>query len=1546
MTQAGGSATINGVLYQILGSIDWAVRIRLSATVESDDFSKALLILEPAGGGGDVVIKWDTGRIVEQWKAKSDHKTWSLAKVIDTVIPDLYLSVSVNHLDAKSEYRFITEGRRGNWERAEEFFKSLNPPIPDDPLESLDDNDEISSFKRERLVGDKKKSVTCKFTRRTLFKEIADKVRERKAISEESETTTYQKLWHLLARFELKKPLAKEELEKRINAFLYGVVDYCEQIDGKRRELCGFIMQQVAKGEMKLSPKELLKGAGLNARSLEDWLTIKKELDRSLEYAFENIARYIPSEDVRKTPDWPEGIDILLLSGESGQGKTWQLAKLASDMRMPAVFIEAKGDAEKTLEDASRIIWKDVAGHDNLITLDRIVSRREEIHKTLNNRTSWLLLCIDDIQSIREARELIRKDWEGWVIRLTMTVPPTIGQILKKEASEKVHLIEVQDFTFEELRRYLQCRNRKWEIVPPDVRSTLFRPFLAKLYCDLPESPEWVPINEYQLYEKYWKRIDIAREQADFPNDASLLIRLVRTIFEETYPWTSGQIEDVGLNNEARKRLESIGWLKRLDNNYAGIWHDRLLNWAVAESLITERREKAITCEELGNKLAGLLGEKTTYAGKYLGYVLMDVLWIASDARNPLSNEVHKYLSIIDSSSKIPSTKFYRDSLPTLGDRIIPAIIQRVRTSKTKTEHSWFLRDALIEIGKKSPDAVKKSALQLLDDPLSELKQAAAGVLSKYPCADALEKLWRLHKHNVKLRENKNNRYAFWLYQDTSAALNACIQLDSSWLVEKIHNVRSDEPVWELAYKLGLVDPSATNIWLEVRDELFEKVPEHKARCLIHCVRHFKDTEKITWVESCLEVTEDEDKDFIRASALAVLALFEPQKTLRYLEKKLLSMWELPMTRGWWLPELLIRVPGETRQYLRNLMIKFPDKFWDIAHIYKNYENEMDVETLNLLLERLEQRLSDIRQNADLSETGSTPFLNILNFFSKISRYELLSCFESKANSVLERELVEIAYLRVGKEERYLKDIKLILLKIGGCGLTKVINTELTHTDPDVRISGIGWSSVQPDSKTFLNLKKIIQSDVLWDMNDNSTFPLEQLYATTNLACLGDIETMIDAILKWGNDVASIHLSQIITKQFLRSKTLLADLNQCLESDDSDQRGKAILILGYGKRTEFAKRIRELFQEASPDSKLAFYCLIAMYELKDEDERTVKCIKKQLYPYETEYGRLAGETLLEIGTPEAIKVIKEYIEYSINNINQPSIPENALDLAVNLAKRFPAEIMFSAQIIWKKIKELPQEDLKPIWFECIGYLEDAEVSYWLWDRISSTKSQERAIFAIRGSAKFDPDVAFEAAQQLLKDSLNSKALIPELLVELDVKRAIPILCEHIAYERENLCHQSIGRALRNSEYTDFILEHVESLCKSSSSIEIQAGVELCGWQEGNFIEDMLNGYALNDPDAEVRKTAIEALKRYRQRQGTRKLIDILKSAKGCQRWSILEAILQQEDPYLLTNEKDPLCLFKVLENMPFRFSIYAQEKIDERIKEIKKKAEEIDAKLK
>jgi hypothetical protein len=112
MSQAGGSATINGILYQLLGAISRATNIRLRAACEDGDIVEATLVIEPVGGGGDLRIYFPGKQQVEQWKAKGDHGPWSFQQVITSVIPDLYLAVRESDLDDQSEYRFV-EGHRG-----------------------------------------------------------------------------------------------------------------------------------------------------------------------------------------------------------------------------------------------------------------------------------------------------------------------------------------------------------------------------------------------------------------------------------------------------------------------------------------------------------------------------------------------------------------------------------------------------------------------------------------------------------------------------------------------------------------------------------------------------------------------------------------------------------------------------------------------------------------------------------------------------------------------------------------------------------------------------------------------------------------------------------------------------------------------------------------------------------------------------------------------------------------------------------------------------------------------------------------------------------------------------------------------------------------------------------------------------------------------------------------------------------------------------------------------------------------------------------------
>lgn len=179
MSQAGGSATINGILYQLLGVISRAANLRFRAAYEDGDIVEALLVIEPTRGGGDLRIYFPGKQQVEQWKARGDHGSWSFQQLITSVIPDLYLAVRESSLDDQSEYKFVTEGRRGGWSEAQEIFRGLTrSPTLEDPLSLLDCQTPI------------RVSPQQSYTPRELFLQIAAAVRKREATRTEPEQVT------------------------------------------------------------------------------------------------------------------------------------------------------------------------------------------------------------------------------------------------------------------------------------------------------------------------------------------------------------------------------------------------------------------------------------------------------------------------------------------------------------------------------------------------------------------------------------------------------------------------------------------------------------------------------------------------------------------------------------------------------------------------------------------------------------------------------------------------------------------------------------------------------------------------------------------------------------------------------------------------------------------------------------------------------------------------------------------------------------------------------------------------------------------------------------------------------------------------------------------------------------------------------------------------------------------------------------------------------------------------------------------------------------
>src|SRR5580700_7573738 len=142
-SKQGGAGMIHGVVYQLLWSLLRAAKMYVDTDL-SDDLSRATqttIILEPAGGGGDLREINASGRIIQQ--IKSGNHSWSLTTIVNDVLPDLYKAVDPGQQN--DTFQFITDGWAGDWQNVSAFFTSLRlPPCPEhEALLALDDSKHI-----------------------------------------------------------------------------------------------------------------------------------------------------------------------------------------------------------------------------------------------------------------------------------------------------------------------------------------------------------------------------------------------------------------------------------------------------------------------------------------------------------------------------------------------------------------------------------------------------------------------------------------------------------------------------------------------------------------------------------------------------------------------------------------------------------------------------------------------------------------------------------------------------------------------------------------------------------------------------------------------------------------------------------------------------------------------------------------------------------------------------------------------------------------------------------------------------------------------------------------------------------------------------------------------------------------------------------------------------------------------------------------------------------------------------------------------------------
>jgi hypothetical protein len=1516
MVNRGGSAAINGFLYQIIGSLHWATYISLKSRLEGDELVEARLILEPQKGG-DIQIQGRRRRIVEQWK--TGGSTWSVRRVINEIVPDLYLAVLDDDLDDESEYVFVTEGRKGNWQNIDEFLKRITAqPIPPDPLQLLDDTRRIAFF------------ANAKHTEREFFLSVADRVRQNKQTKGNSDLLLFRKLWHLLGRLRIRQAVSAERLEREIDQFLLAIVDFRENVGAKRRELVGYLFEMAAIGEEQLDANDIFKRAGLTATSLADWVNLKRNLNGQLDRILA-LEGYSASADVRQPCDWSPDSSILMLSGESGQGKTWRLAAFASGAAAGSgivVWIKATGDADKDLQKAANIIWQDTLNHDQPLAIDRIVNRLKAILPGLPE--SWLTLCIDDVHSGKETNQLLDADWKAWGIRLAVTVPPNIAKAAQNRARDRLHAIQVSDFTTSELRILLKRHGFEWGDVPSDLRGLLKRPLMAKLFIETasPGSGSQPP-TEYALLERFWERIQNAHDQIDFPLDLALMRNLASEILKSdaTYPWTADVVRSLNFDDQACRRMETIGWLRRLPDGKFEVPHDRLLNWAVAEALIAQRDARQISSVEVGVQLVECSRPLRTFAGRSLGYVPMDVLWIASESERGLCDEVPEFILALENDQAYGAypQQLFEQLLPTLGDRFAPSAsrIIQLTSSREFNPYPELVAASLVSI-KGASEAIQELTLDLLHNEVPAAQNTALRLLAARPSALALNRLWHIHKQHSKALADETERNRYRSYELSFSALRTCIHEDPAWLSDRLQNLSIDEPSWELAYQLADLDhPLAEVIWRKNKALLFAVVPHHKPRALIRCIRAFRDIGELNRLEDWAQ----EPEDWANMYAFATLALLDPDRALALLDAPDDHTY---MSRNWWLPELLLRRPAEiwtkVRSLLRNPAV---DSHW-VTLMLQDHANDVDPETLDLLIDDLNEQLA---RGVDKSKPGA-PY-HLTELLAKMYRPDLLDRFERRAGSEVETRLCELARSCITDEWSpgidFSHNSRLILLKIGDTGITRLVNAGLATADCRTRRFFLKLCLYRPDENTEQYLNMILMQQV----ENTQNLELElAAYALTHLRHDGPV---IDAILGgtiWPSD-RLLELRQERTPISVRDMTAVASN---LDATDETVRTRAVLAVTFLGNKECLPKVQQMLAQVTPGSQFTSAIYLALRVLKDKSAETVEMIGRHLDGGGNR--EVIINLLFEIDTEHALAKILSYL----SEIPSGQFGEWELRVTAHMAAR-QSQRAAAISMLKTRLREVPKQDWPIECIELLGELNVDDLADTLWDEafkpLESGVVDGRFEAAVIALSALDANSAFQAAQQVFMNAKYGRDSLPSLLMKLDPPRAVPVLCQRAIEESKTIVRWAIGRSLRRSSEKALTREHIRNLLTSQEQTARSAGAELAAWLDDDF-DGLLVQKAHEDLHEDVRKNAANALRAQRNRSDVLKLMKRFQSANEPQRWNLLEAILQLADSILLRSVDDPIWLGQILRDSSWAFAHYAHDRIEKRIEEIKTIAEKID----
>lgn len=1495
----GGRRAIAGFLLQIVRCIVVGLEMSVTLTRIGDGF-QMVLHLEPKDGG-DQRITGGAQDIVEQVKMRTPRGRWSSGEVAAKVFPDLLRAV---HQGRDQIFRFVTNNDAG-LAPLTAYIAARRGAIP-------------STFR----WGNERLSVEAFEARLAASAGLAGVTAEFR---------------QLLDGFEIAL-IDLEREEQRIDDRLKPLLQAGEDPAAKRFEMLGRLMALSTSGA-RLTSEDLLAIVSPHAHRL---LAHAQSLPRILASHLEAdavLVGYDHAFQARRAAPEISG-DLIVLSGESGQGKTWTLGQLAYDqvaggelallMRAPASIAEIVGLVNER-------IWQ--PAYTDTVTLPVMADR---LGASLRGRSGhWLTLYIDDVQNRDFAGALARYRWAAYGIRVVVSAQPRIGEMISG-ISKGTTIVDIGNFRSPDLRRFLKLHDRveALETMPDDVFSLLAKPVHASIFIRLPKRATWAGVSEYELFSEYWRYAGLEmRSQPDHPSDQFCLTHLAHGLLSGAghYPWTMDDAHDAGLSDRAILRLEEVGLLRRPTPDRMIFSEDRMLNWAIAEAAAHKVLDNALSPLDADALLASIDELKTAsdeVLGSRLGYVFYDAMWLLAGKAKPefLAEVMRIYLD--RAPHNVRTEEEWANGFGSLGSRFIPVLGALAAHSFDETR-DWdiprLIPVALTSIAEADPAPVEAAIARGLASGNAQQVEIALRTARFVPAPSALDLIWLEHRvrwdsyEALRGADDGDARIAAIHEQELSSdALRKAISQRCEWL-DRLLGLESEpaavgQLLWALQDERFVDADDAYDIWVSHRERLAKILPP-SSPALIAAIGHFREESLGTLLDAASTDCEDWTQDRVmrsraRLSADAALAKFTAGDEV--------YGWRAV---NWWFDEIARKNPQGLARAIRSRARRSGDFLSEIALYYRMRPDAIDRATLDEFLDAFAEKLRDHNaSNAAESEVGR--LRHALDFLPMLSEPWQFEAMAERSGSALEAELVQFASQRRGRSSMDLDTVggacERILAMIGGTGFADMIVAQLNRDNAFGRQDGYLAARWSDDVRVGAALSGANEE------KDSQTFGLlVRMEAFAAHACDAQLEAMISSGTAVFVNAAQIRSSQGRDLDELRSR-----IKALLREGDEKSVETAAGLTGFLGEPEDAVPLISIFLDPATSDQVRHSIIASCRALGFYAPEMLAMAEVVIAGRIDERAQFIASYLARFGDAEARKVVAGWLE------NQ--------DLGTSSAssRSFLPELVAhddSRGAVVAYLRRSRASGHLVVDGEWLQLLAEAGDSWAIEELVRSAYrhtgfARVNVTSAIAYLRSEEPEEAYFAAQRLL--SRQGQAAAVDLMLMIDPERAGSELLERYRTAKP-LLRLQIARRLRHHLGGQALAHLIEPLARSSRSRDRLVAARLAAAVPSNVTLPWLEPLEA-DRTGSVRESAGKALRQRRREtiaMAQRELIAV--SPKPVQ-WARLQRVLELVDPYFLWSRTDPTSLEGVFALLPHEFFVDAQQRRKRLLRERENAAERQD----